>query len=454
MLYQLLRPLITAGIKAYFKRVSITGGSHLEGDRVLFVCNHPSALFDPVLIAISTRKPLHFLAGAEWFGKGFQRWLFQRQFNMIPVYRPWLAHEGAKEKVSNEDMFRACYESLAAKKRIIIFPEASSVTVPWIRDIKTGAARIKIGADKHDPKQEPVKIVPIGINYTNPHRFQTSVLIKVGDPIDFKDLEQSIDDEKMLVQAMTTRIKEEMSNCLSYNENEDALSFIKDVKKIMTDTLKSELGVAEGDVDKEFIIRKSIVDEIELKLKQDPDSTLEIARELRAYIERYESYGFRQYNPFQEKVWVFIMKLVALIIGAPFFFIGAIINFIPFVITRWVYQHFFLPKVTVKDAQGQLNSAFAGSLGFIAGLVVFLVWYALLWILVSMAIPWWISAIALVFLGYTCGQFAMLYYKWWVQCRKFIRWQRYRISRPNEMRALLQERHRLISDLLSLRKDR
>lgn len=455
MIYTLMRPLVSVGLRSYFKRISVIGRGKLDSDRTLFVCNHPSALFDPILVAILTKKPLNFLAGAEWFGKGVQKWFFENQFNMIPVYRPWLAQgkDQAKAQVKNEDMFRACYEALKQGKRIIIFPEASSVTVPWIREIKTGAARIKRGADDHAPEYEKVKIIPIGLNYTNPHRFQTGVTVKVGDPIVFDDLLIAYSDEKELVNQMTEMIREKMGDCLLYPENAEAFEFIRDVKKLMTETLKSELGVAEGDLDGEFRIRKAIVYEIEKKLQNSPDKMGDLPSRLRSYIQRFEGLGFRQYNPFQERLLHFIFKLFGLILGLPMFLIGAIANLLPFLGTRFIYKRFFLPKVTVKDAQGQLNSAFAGSLGFGVGLLFYLVWYILLWIFLSGFMPWWFALILLALFGYSGGRFALVYYKWFVQCKKYVRWHWLKASNKEALEDLLSERASLIEELLAKRSN-
>jgi len=350
-------------------------------------------------------------------------------------------------------MFNACYESLGEGKRIIIFPEASSVTVPWVRDIKTGAVRIKLGADRFIDGEKKVRIVPIGLNYTNPHRFQTRVVMKVGEPIDFSDLEnQEWADEKELVIAMTERVREKMGELLYYPEDMQQFEFVKDVKKLMTGVMKSELGVAEGDLDQEFDIRKQIVGEINEISAKNPEEVKVVATELRSYIETFEALGFRQFNPFEEPVVIALVKLVGLVLGLPLFIIGTIFNLLPFLIAQAIYKQFFVGKVTKRDAEGQLNSAFAGSLGFASGLVVFLIWYIGLWVLVSQFMPFWMAFLLSIVLGYSCGRFAVLWYKWIIQVMKYSKWQMLRISKPALIDSLLESRSKLISELLKLRR--
>jgi 1-acyl-sn-glycerol-3-phosphate acyltransferase len=110
----------------------------LEGP-IIYVSNHPNAALDPLLLATHQRPRLYYLAAAEWFGNGFKNYVFRKHFNMIPVARPWLKLGG---EASNDDVFEQCYHALAKGKRIVIYPEGTSVTVAHIRELKTGTARI------------------------------------------------------------------------------------------------------------------------------------------------------------------------------------------------------------------------------------------------------------------------------------------------------------------------
>lgn len=461
MLYGIFKPLVSIALHAYFKRIDIIGAQRLEEEGVIFVCNHPSALIDPILIACSSVKPIYFLAGAEWFGQGLKSWVLQHEFNMIPVYRPWIANgkENGTEKgkengtAGNKEMFSASNRSLAQGKRIIIFPEASSKTVPWIRDIKTGAARIKLGADAHIGPGKSIKLIPIGLNYTNANRFQTNVLIHVGQPVDFSDIvsNQSIG-EKEKVQMMTDRIHSRMSDLVYYPESMDNYQFIKDAKRILTNVLKAEMGIANGDNEGEFNVRKRIVNEIIQLSKEKPEEVSVLSKRLRAYLSGYETLGFRKYNPFEEKPVNLLLKSLGLLVGFPLFLIGTIYNYPPFALTKWVYKKFFLAKVSGPYREGQINSAFAGTLGLMAGLVIFLIWYVLFLIIASIFLPILLSIGLTMVLGYVSFRFSMIYYKWVVQVSKYLRWKRLQRKHADVIDDILKERQELIKALLNLRQ--
>lgn len=99
-----------------------------------------------------------------------------RAAGAIPVYR---RVDGA-DMAQNDAVFAAVYEALEQGEAICLFPEGVSHNEPEIQPIKTGAARMALGAESsHDWKLQ-VRILPIGLHYRSKARFQSSVAIEVG----------------------------------------------------------------------------------------------------------------------------------------------------------------------------------------------------------------------------------------------------------------------------------
>ncbi|MEQ9187663.1 MAG: 1-acyl-sn-glycerol-3-phosphate acyltransferase [Cryomorphaceae bacterium] len=451
MIYRILKPLVTVSLQAYFKRISVQGRRNLDHKHLLLVSNHPSAMFDPLLVAVTSKKQLHFIAGVEWFGSGLKKWLFTEHFNMIPVYRPWLK---TGENQDNSDMFRACYDSLAAGHSIIIYPEAESITVPWIRELKTGAARIKMGADVHFQEQgieEDVKVVPIGLNYSNPHRFQSGLLINVGEPIDFSGIDRS-GDPKEVARAMTDRIKSGMQDQVLHIEEEGQYPLIKATMKLLTDAVMAELGLEKEDHSLAFAVKKEIIRRVEQLKKEDPTSIASLEERIMAYVDRFEALGFRRFNPFDAKGHVKLLLVVGAVIGAPFFALSMVINGLPFIAARAAFMKLLLSKVTKAHKQGEINPAFAGSLAFSTGLVIFLLWYIGLAILSSWVMPWWLGWPVSWVIGYQSGRFALIYVKWLGRLRRLKQWKAFQGENRDEADALLQERSELLKLLMRIYK--
>jgi glycerol-3-phosphate O-acyltransferase/dihydroxyacetone phosphate acyltransferase len=100
----------------------------------------------------------------------------------IPVHKP----EDHNSPTSNDEMFASCYDALDDAGNILIFPEGVTRNEPSIAPVKTGAARIAIGARAQGVAG--IKIVPIGIHYEDKAALRSRVFINVGVPLDLDEL--------------------------------------------------------------------------------------------------------------------------------------------------------------------------------------------------------------------------------------------------------------------------
>ena len=152
----------------------------------LIISNHPSSFMDPILIGINLKDPIHFLTAEEFMGGKRTSSFLSKHFNMIPIFRPTTRPDELHKNVTS---FDKCYEALNEKKNILIFAEGHSETQLWLDPLKTGTARIAIETLKQNPGLSKVNIVPIGMNYSNPHEFRSSFLLKVGNVIELRQNE-------------------------------------------------------------------------------------------------------------------------------------------------------------------------------------------------------------------------------------------------------------------------
>ncbi len=125
-----------------FYRLEVAGGRVPPAGPVLLVANHPNSLLDPAMVVAVAGRPVRFLAKAPLFGDAQVGWLV-RGAGAIPVYR---ASDDPSKMGANQDAFRAAHASLAEGDAVGIFPEGTSHSEPSLVPLKTGAARIALGA--------------------------------------------------------------------------------------------------------------------------------------------------------------------------------------------------------------------------------------------------------------------------------------------------------------------
>jgi len=164
-------------LAVFYRSVEMQGLERVpERGPVLFVANHGNALVDPmVLLAVLPRLPRFLAKHTLW--KNPAVWPLLNLAGAIPIYR---AQDGGGTS-RNEEVFARCFAELAAGGAVALFPEGISHDQPALQPLRTGAARIALGAGSGGAR--PVAIVPVGLTFEDKGRFRSRMLVSVGEPI-------------------------------------------------------------------------------------------------------------------------------------------------------------------------------------------------------------------------------------------------------------------------------
>lgn len=170
---------------------------------VLIVANHGNGFVDPVVVASVLGRLPRFLAKAALW-----RVVVARPFlglaGVLPVYR---TADGDRAS-DNVSVFDACHRELARGATVAIFPEGTTGDRAGLDRVKSGAARIALGAL---PTAPDVVIVPIGLAFESKIETRSRATVMFGDPIavaDFRGAGIGPDGEpdRPAVHALTAQI--------------------------------------------------------------------------------------------------------------------------------------------------------------------------------------------------------------------------------------------------------
>ena len=157
----------------------VAGAENLPNDRpAILAANHGNALGDIAVIVAKMPRFPQFLAASSWWKSAPARVLF-RLGGVVPIHR----RRDGTDRSRNASTFEACYAALVAGAHIAIFPEGELHNEPALMPLKTGAARIALGAAA-DVGVCGVVLVPVGMVYEARGRFRSDVEIRFGDPIE------------------------------------------------------------------------------------------------------------------------------------------------------------------------------------------------------------------------------------------------------------------------------
>jgi 1-acyl-sn-glycerol-3-phosphate acyltransferase len=148
---------------------------HQKGP-LLIAANHPNSFLDAIIVDTLFKSSVYSLARGDAFsGKFFTKIL--NSFNMLPVYR---VSEGVENLEHNYATFNACLNLFKENKIVLIFSEGRCINEWHLRPLKKGTARLAFHAWENDI---PLKILPLGINYSSFRFFGKNVLLNFGNII-------------------------------------------------------------------------------------------------------------------------------------------------------------------------------------------------------------------------------------------------------------------------------
>src|SRR3990172_6939173 len=222
MSYRLVRAFARLLLHVFYRRVDVAGIERvpLSGPLVL-ASNHHEALVDPMLILTAVPRRLRPIAKAPLFRHPVIA-PFLRMAGAIPVHR---RQDAGSDPAKNEAMFSAAIATLGLKGAILIFPEGVSHSEPTLIPLRTGAARMLLGAEALAGGRLGVTLLPVGLIFHEPGSFRTGwALVLVGDPVPTGDCVALYGtDPETAVRRLTDRLTEALRKLIVEADDRETL---------------------------------------------------------------------------------------------------------------------------------------------------------------------------------------------------------------------------------------
>ena len=205
--YRVIRALSRFLLWLFYRRVDVVGRERIpERGGVIIAANHHNSLVDAMLIIATIPRPVTVLAKAPLFRHPLIGPPL-RMLGAVPVHR---RAEAGDDPRKNDEMFAAAIEALRAGGVILIFPEGTTQPQPILMPLRTGAARLALGAERAVGGEGRVTILPVGMVFHDPGTFRSaSVQITIGSPVPTADLVAAHRDRpEEAIRAITARLTE------------------------------------------------------------------------------------------------------------------------------------------------------------------------------------------------------------------------------------------------------
>ena len=346
-------------VRRYYPHMEITDAERIPQTGPIVLCaNHSNSMLDPVVIGIAARRPVRFMAKAPLFEfPVFGPLMFA--LGMVPAFR---GMDDTRQVRRNLESLDIGAKILLGGHAMGIFPEGMSTDRAHLEKVRTGAARMALQALEEGAGR--VQIVPLGLAYERKEAFRSSVLVRVGEPIEVADIlaqqEQNIPRAR---RAVTRELESRLKEVAIHLDEPEWEPWLDDLETLV-------LPVADAAPAGPLWRRKRIADAINYFLEHDRPRAESVATEVEAYRHDVRAAGLRVDSPVLETsrfriVWTLlwgVLWLALLFIPA---LLGTLFHLLPFVLVRRI--------ASWMDQPGRVTTA---THRLMFGVPIYLFWYA------------------------------------------------------------------------------
>ena len=232
---RLLRKITHTLIKKYYPKIQISGAERIPSEGpVLFCANHPNSLIDPILIGITAKRPVSFMAKAPLFKTPVIGPLMHA-LGMVPAYR---GRDDSSQVKKNQKSLGRVVKGLKEGRAMGIFPEGISSDLRQLGLVRGGASRIALEA--LEGGVDDLVIIPLGINYERKQQLGSKVWINVGEPVVLKTFAEenasegkTPTEDKVLRRQLPSTIEDRLKSVIVHLDNAEWDPLLDDLETLV-----------------------------------------------------------------------------------------------------------------------------------------------------------------------------------------------------------------------------
>jgi len=329
--YRLVRGFIRLLLRLFYRRVNVVGAARIPAAGPLIIAaNHHNSLVDPMLIMGTFPRRITVLAKAPLFRHPLIG-PFLHAVGALPVNR---RAEAGEDPPKNEAMFAAAIAHLRGDGAILIFPEGRTQPVPTLLPLRTGAARLLLGAKAPAGR---ITLLPVGLVFETPGTFrEASALVAIGPPVSTDDcLAGYAAEPEATVRRLTERLASAIRAQIVEAEDQHTLELVAALERAW----REDRGGGRADAEASLAWRRDVMRAAHALAERTPDRVAHFRRRLERYRARLSETGLSDAElgrPYTAGVVArfILVNATALVITLPLALWGLVSHAAPYWSTR------------------------------------------------------------------------------------------------------------------------
>ena len=215
----------------FYRKVIVTGAENINPEcHLIFAPNHQNALMDALAVLFTHKGQPVFLARADIFKKKPIAAILYF-LKILPVFR---IRDGYATLKENDEIFSKTIDVIKNKNGLVILPEGDHGRFRRLRQLKKGICRVAFQADEAENNQMKIKIIPVGIEYSNYIRYRQVLTVVYGKPIEVSEYHELYkkNHDRALVE-LKKRLSEEIKKLMVHIESEEDYEAIDELRSIV-----------------------------------------------------------------------------------------------------------------------------------------------------------------------------------------------------------------------------
>ena len=432
-----LQFVFSIALRIFFRRIELVNTQNIpQNSGLIFVMNHQNALIDAALVFFTLPRKISFLGKSTIF-KMPVLGSVARAVEALPVYRQ---SDAKGDTAKNQETFRLCRELLKKNGAIAIFPEGISHNEPRLMPLKTGAARIALGAVSvgQNPNAVNLQIVPLGIYYTNKTDFRSEAMLCFGKPFPVLpvELNENGEPEHKFVKELNVKIENALREVTINAESENEMQAAGIAEEIVASVY--EKGDPKQTLADKF---EFLRDFVEINEETTPEGE-DLEKRLAKYDKKLNKLGIDpehlalpHYSQWSAVKYL-LSKFWYLILLSPLAIVGTILHFPAYQLTR--IPVYFYARNEMRDVASTIK-IFAGML-----------FMPLTWLILAGILDYyfgWKIALLSIPISFLCGYVALRTFEELEEMRGWINAAWLFLSKRDKFLRLLVERRKFYEEL-------
>jgi 1-acyl-sn-glycerol-3-phosphate acyltransferase len=369
LLYNILRPFVDFNARRSYRRFEVHGQKDLPKDGALiYGINHSNTLMDALVVLATSHHKKVFMARGDIFANPMVAKILK--FNRIlPLFR---IRNGVAAVRNNTDSIEQAVDVVHDKVGLYLFPEGRHRTKHSLLQLSKGIFHIALDSNREFGQEQPIYLVPVGIEYGDYFRYRSTCMVNFGKAINVTDFikNSTEENEAVLMNQLRDMLKERISELITYIPDDEDYDATWEIVK-----MKNEKRA--GGLYKKMLRNRATVEKVQQYKKDHPEETKELFAKVLKFSEnrvknKISVTSIAKKRPLVNFLWKFLLALV----GFPYFVASTVVNAI-----AWIPA--LIIKSKLKD-KAFSNTVCFGSrfliapLVFIAGTIVLfctLPWY-------------------------------------------------------------------------------